>query len=245
MDYTEPSGGFTLGFDFGSGSTVATFDLIANAAFRTYENDNKPGVFGTWGLAFPNAPTTPPGTLPVAQSWTIAAPEISDLRIGANPTFLYSTDLGKQLSIGVKMNVGISYSTVTITQDLDDSGNAATVNREGSETALRIVPELGAGVSFRLMPNRFAVHAGFGIELFSYLEKVITTKQTITGTGSLLPAGTTEGTVTEKTMGLPGAQFAAGFTLNFTAATAMDILAISKNLDVDETRLTVFFTLKK
>jgi hypothetical protein len=239
LDFTEPSFGFTLGFDFGNGSTtVAEFDIVADAAIRSYNNNEKDGVYGAWSLD-----NTALGPI-WAQDWSITAPDIFDLRITASPAFVYQSDLSEQLSIGFKVNVGAGYSMLTVTQELAEIGGTNSVTQETSETTLRIVPELGAGASFRLLPNRFAVHAGFGIELFSYEQIDSEIKQTISGAFAGT-AGAYESKVTEKTMGLPNARFAAGFTLNFTANAAMDLLAISKNLDIDETKLTVLFTLKK
>jgi hypothetical protein len=238
LDFAEPSFGFTLGFDFGSGSTTAEFDLAADAAIRFYKNNDEDGVSGLWSIVDPaNTSGYTDQT-----SWAIKAPDIFDLRIAGSPSFTYSADLSEQFTLGIKFAVGINYNILTVTQSLAQTGGLnSSIDRETSDTTLSIAPEVGAGISFRLLPERFALHAGFGVELFSYRQ----IKSEITQTGTSAFAGLDpEITITDKLMGLPTASFAAGFTLNFTAATALDLLAVSKNMDIDETKLTVLLSLK-
>ncbi|MDR2517628.1 MAG: hypothetical protein LBC88_09655 [Spirochaetaceae bacterium] len=256
LDYTEPSGGITLGFDFGNGTTTrAEFDIIADGGLRMYKNNDEDGVTGAWGLrdgTSTTGPFFPPETgtntytpVQTLQYWGITASDVFDLRLVANPTFIYSADLNEQFSMGVKFNVGGGYNMLTVEQELLESqGSDSITSYSGSSTTLAITPELGAGVSFRLLPNRFAVHAGFGVQLFSYRETKTEIERTLTGSLFTTP-GTETSTVTARIMGLPNARFAAGFTLNFTAAAAMDLLAVSKNLNIDETKLTVLFTIKR
>jgi hypothetical protein len=226
MDFTEPSAGFTLGFDFGNGdSTLAELDIAVDGAIRFYNNNDKAGVTGSWSRIGTSSGSS------INDVYELSAPDIFDLRINGGPSFIYRTDLRPRITFGLKFAVPVTFSMLSVEQNYT---GAASDSFTSSDTALSIAPQAGAGIVIRFLPERFSVQGGLGIELFSWSEN----KTDRTGSG-----GNT--LVTRKLTGLPSASIAAGFTFNFTAAVAADFLAVSKNLDIDETTLTLLFTIKK
>jgi hypothetical protein len=106
------------------------------------------------------------------------------------------------------------------------------------DSRLSVTPELGIGTRFTLWPDHFSMHAGFGIDLFSYNETVSTRIRTIGGVD-------TETTDTLKILDLPATKITAGLTLNLTTDMALDLLAITSGLDIDATKLTILLTFNK
>jgi hypothetical protein len=237
QDYMEPFGGLTLGFDFGGGgATRAEFDLIADVAMRLYNTNTEDGVVANWTM-------TPRSDPSLITFWQNKAPDISDLRITANPTFIYSAPVSDMLTIGAKVNVGVGYGMMSIEQTVTDFGDD-TFNKdtEGTphpysteDTNFSIKPELGFGATFNMLPDHFAMHAGFGILLFSYEETV---------SKSTPPDGDPTETTT-KLMGLPSIKFAVGFSLNFTENVALELLAAQSGTTIDGTKITALFSFRK
>jgi hypothetical protein len=241
-DFTEPSGGFTLGFGFGLGRNIrADVDLVGNAAFRIYKSNEQDGVMSTWEITDPvAAPQDPKYT-------DVTAPEIFDFRISGNPVFALTNDVSDRLTIGAKFSLAIGYDIFTISQSV----NNFTFDEDGkknndpvstavkiSDSYLSITPELGIGAKFMLWPDHFSMYAGFGIELFSYSNTVSARTTTLDGVD-------TEVTNTLRILELPATKITAGLTLNFTRDMTLDVLAITSGLDIDATKLTILLTLKK
>jgi hypothetical protein len=237
QDFTEPSGGLTLGFEFGlGGNTRAEFDLIGDAAYRIYRSNEKDGIMTTWKIT--DAVVTPP----ISTNTEVTAPEIFDLRILGNPVFGLTSDVSDRLTIGARINLAIGYDIFTISQslnDIDESGNKTPVSAvKISDSRLSVTPEMGIGTRFTLWPDHFSMHAGFGIDLFSYSETISARITTIDGVD-------TETTDTLKVLDLPTTKITAGLTLNLTTDMALDLLAITSGLDIDATKLTILLTLTK
>jgi hypothetical protein len=239
INFYEPSAGFTLGFDFANSETAsAELILDGDLAFRLYRAQDDPdSLRSNWwaGLTatYPTFPTPtnpgPPVTpLPPTVGYDVTIP--TDLRISSAPRFVYAGDLSRRLSLGVKLEIGTGFEILTIEQDEVVSGTAYT----SSITGFSISPDFSIGASFHLIPDHFSLHAGLGLMLFSYRE--ISTETEI--------AGTADPKKTEKTMELPSARFAAGLTLNFTEAVAMDLMAITSGISVDATKFTLLLTVK-
>jgi hypothetical protein len=241
-DFTEPSGGFTLGFEFGVGNNVrAEFDLIGDAAYRIYKSNEQEGILTTWKIT-DNLSGTPAQT-----NTDVVAPEIFDLRISGNPVFGFTNDISERLTIGARISLAIEYDIFTIIQSLSnftiDAGGAKVITPvsdiEIGDSRFSITPELGLGTRFTLWPDHFSMHAGFGIELFSFSETKSVRTETKIGSGS------TEATDTLRVLDLPTTKITAGLTLNLTTDLALDLLAITSGLDVDATKLTILLTLKR
>jgi hypothetical protein len=242
QDFTEPSGGFTLGFEFGLGrNTRMEIDLIGDMIYRTYRSNEQDGIMTAWKIM--NTVATPP----VSENTDVTAPEIFDLRISGNPVFALRSDVSDKLTIGAKISLAVGYDVFTISQSLNsittdpDTGekiNTPVLTVKISDSRLSIIPELGIGTRFTLWPDHFSMHAGFGIDLFSYNETTSNRVKTIGGVDA-------ETTNTLKILELPATKITAGLTLNLTADMALDLLAITSGMDIDATKLTILLTLNK
>jgi hypothetical protein len=117
-----------------------------------------------------------------------------------------------------------------------------TVTEEwtSSDTVFSVSPNLGLGVSYKLIPDHFAIHAGLGIVLFSYREvkTEYTQKNQFSGVS-------VDNTTTVKDMYLPSTKLGAGLTLNFTETVAIDLMAIMSGLSFDSTKITALVTVKQ
>ncbi|MDR2052851.1 MAG: hypothetical protein LBP80_05495 [Treponema sp.] len=243
QDFTEPSAGFTLGFGFAVGkNTRAEIDLIGDAAYRMYKSNERDGILTTWGITDTNSSTTP-----VTTNTDITAPEIFDLRISGSPVFALTKNVSDMLTIGGKLDVAIGYDIFTISQSVNEftidaiTGDKSLIPVSDvtiSDSRLSITPKLGIGTKFTLWPDHFTMYAGFGIDIFSYSEIISAHTTTIGGVD-------TEITNTLRTVDLPTTKITAGLTLNLTPNTALDLLAITSGLDIDETKLTILLTFNK
>ncbi|MDR1352758.1 MAG: hypothetical protein LBK05_05685 [Treponema sp.] len=241
-DFTEPSGGFTLGFEFGLGeNTRAEFDLIGDMAYRIYRSNEQDGVSTVWKIT-----DNPNSSTPAERNTNIAAPEIFDLRISGNPVFAFTNDISNRLTIGAKINLLIGYNIFTIAQSRSNSVIAdgeelitPVSETEIGDTRFSITPTLSLGTSFTLWPDHFSMHAGFGINLFSFSETKLVHTETKAGGPSV------ETTDTVRVLDLPTTSITAGLTLNLTTDLALDLLAITSGLDVDATKLTILLTFKR
>ncbi|MDR1024956.1 MAG: hypothetical protein LBL56_04455, partial [Treponema sp.] len=111
----------------------------------------------------------------------------------------------------------------------------STTDYSSSTTSLAVNPDFSIGASFRLIPNHFSLYAGLGLTLFSFRELTVQGESA----GVAVPKTTT------RTVDLPSARFASGLTLNFTEAVAMDLMTISSGISADNTKFTLFFTVKR
>jgi hypothetical protein len=238
INFYEPSVGFTLGFDFAN-SEKASAELILDAdlAFRLYRASDDPDYArslwysGATSGGFPEFPIDPAASLaptPV-RNYKVTIP--TDLRITGAPRFAYSGDVSQRLTLGVKLEMGIGFDTLTIEQT--DSVNPS--EHSSSITDFSIAPDFSIGASFHLIPDHFSLHAGLGLMLFSF--RKVTTESEVNGSS--------DPEVTQKTMSLPSARFAAGLTLNLTEAVAIDLMAVTSGISIDATKFTLLLTAKK
>jgi hypothetical protein len=235
INYYEPSAGFSLGFDFAnSESASAELILDADASYRLYrtQSDADP-ISSVWYTGdtlsdpFPTFTDTDPsylyGMVP-DETFNVTIP--LDLRIVSAPRFVYTGDISPKLTLGVKVEVGAGFDMLNITQEDSSSGNY-----EFTITRLSIAPDFSIGASFHLIPDHFSLHAGLGLKLFSFQQTK--TEDVVSGDEE-----------TKKVIELPSARFAAGLTLNFTEAVAMDLMAVSSGLSVDTTKFTLLLAIK-
>ncbi|MDR3334515.1 MAG: hypothetical protein LBT13_06475 [Treponema sp.] len=225
-DYVEPSGGISLGFDFSKSDRMRSeFSLGYNAAYRMY-NNNDAAITDLSELVFT---TVPPDNGIIKNDRTIT--ELFDLRNHIAAAFLFSSELNTRLSIGVKGGVDIDYNIMNKTDTT--TGGAETAVGESTITTFAINPELDVGVSFRFIPEHFAMHAGLGILLYAYDE-----------TTTLLTVGDDTTKQVERNLSMPTLRFGTGLTFNFNVNTAVDVLLISSGLDMDATKFTLLFSMK-
>jgi hypothetical protein len=233
INYNEPSAGITLGFDFAK-SDHASAELIldADAAYRLYrkQGDTDP-VRSIWyydATPTPSFPLVPPSD----EQYDVTIP--MDLRITGSPRFVYTGELSPKFTLGVKVEAGIGYDILSISQE--DSSSADLVDKI---TRLTITPDLAIGASFHLIPGHFSLHTGIGLNLFSYQETKTEYSGSLAGTLTLEPEQTV------KVIELPSARFAAGLSLNLTEALAVDLMAVTSGLSMDATKFTLLLTVKK
>jgi hypothetical protein len=234
LDYMEPSGGLSLGLDFGNSEHIrAEMILSGDIAFRLYNTNDNDGGWVNYKLADHTLSPTPGSS-----ETEFLAPDIFDLRLSGAPSFVFSGDLTPKFTLGFKAKVDFGFNLLEITQTENTvtyPGGIKTYTPGPeyvtSDTVFSVTPDFGLGVSYKLIPDHFALHAGLGIVLFSYRE----VKTEIDG-------GATR---TVKDMYLPSTKLAAGLTLNFTETVAIDLMAIMSGLTFDSTKITALVTVKQ
>jgi hypothetical protein len=164
-----------------------------------------------------------------------------------SPYFLYTGDVGERFTIGVKVLADIQINDYYITPD---SGTQLYGDFETHEMEIYVRPELNFGGTFNILPDRFALHAGFGLNLHTFNIKTSENKSLDQDNSSF-------------TETLPSTRFAVGFTVNLTKAVTVDMLLITsgkfdfnnnpdynnisalKKAVKDNDKFTLFLTMKK
>jgi hypothetical protein len=127
------------------------------------------------------------------------------------PYFLYTGSIGDRGKFGVKLLADIRFNEYYLTPD---SGLQAYGDYETHAKEVYVMPELDFGGTFALLPNRLALHAGFGLNLFTFNIRESENKS----------LDKTESSLEEV---LPSTRFAVGFTVNLNANTTIDMLLIT------------------
>jgi hypothetical protein len=127
------------------------------------------------------------------------------------PYFLYSGGIGDRIKFGIKLLADIRFNEYYLTPD---SGLQAYGDYETHAKEIYVKPELDFGGTFSLLPNRFALHAGFGLNLYTFNINESENKSLGENNSSL-----------EET--LPSTRFAVGFTVNLNSNTTIDMLLIT------------------
>jgi hypothetical protein len=127
------------------------------------------------------------------------------------PYFLYTGTFGERVKIGVKVLADVRINEYYMTPDsgLQLYGDYET---HAQETYIR--PELNFGGTFNILPERFALHAGFGLNLHTFNISKSENKSLDEDNSSLEEI-------------LPSTRFAVGFTVNLTANITIDMLLIT------------------
>jgi hypothetical protein len=128
-----------------------------------------------------------------------------------SPYILYTGSMGDKGKIGVKLLADVSINESSRTPD---SGNQVYGDYETHEREIYVKPELDFGGTFAILPNRFALHAGFGLNLYTFIISEGENKSKDESFSSLVEA-------------LPSSRFAVGFTVNLDANTTIDMLLIT------------------
>ncbi|MDR1232519.1 MAG: hypothetical protein LBK61_14090 [Spirochaetaceae bacterium] len=127
------------------------------------------------------------------------------------PYALYSGAVGERGKIGVKLLADIRFNEYYLTPD---SLNQAYGDYETHAKETYVKPELDFGGTFTILPDRFALHAGFGLNLYTFNISDSQNKS----------LGQDDSSIEET---LPSTRFAVGFTVNLNANTTIDMLLIT------------------
>jgi hypothetical protein len=127
------------------------------------------------------------------------------------PYFLYTGNIGERGKFGAKLLADIRFNEYYLTPD---SGLQAYGDHETHTKEIYVKPELDFGVTFSLLPDRFALHGGFGLNLFTFNISESEDKSTSENVSSMKEI-------------LPSTRFAVGFTVNLNANTTIDMLLIT------------------
>jgi hypothetical protein len=127
------------------------------------------------------------------------------------PYFLYTGKIGERGKFGAKLLADIRFNEYFLTPD---SGFQVYGDFETHTKEIYVKPELDFGATFALLPDRFALHGGFGLNLFTFRIKDSENKS----------SGKDESSMEEI---LPSTRFALGFTVNLNANTTIDMLLIT------------------
>ena len=127
------------------------------------------------------------------------------------PYILYSGTINERVKFGIKLLADVRFNEYFLTpgSGLHSYGDYETHARE-----VYVKPELDFGGTFALLPDRFALHAGFGLNLYTFNIRD-SENETM---------GETESSLKEI---LPSTRFAVGFTVNLNANTTIDMLLIT------------------
>jgi hypothetical protein len=164
------------------------------------------------------------------------------------PYFLYTGNIGENFKIGVKVLADIRINSYSLTPE---SGSETKYgDYETTATEIYVRPELDFGGTFAILPDRFALHAGFGLNLHTFNISTEENKSLDQDNSSLEEI-------------LPSTRFAVGFTVNLTKAVTIDMLLITSGKfdfkddpdynDIsalrkavkDNDKFTLFLTMKK
>lgn len=127
------------------------------------------------------------------------------------PYVLYSGAVGERVKIGVKLLADIRFNEYYLTPD---SGIQAYGDYETHAKEIYVKPELDFGGTFALLPDRFSLHAGFGLNLYTFNISDSENRSLGQDNSSI-----------EET--LPSTRFAVGFTVNLNENTTIDMLLIT------------------
>jgi hypothetical protein len=237
INFMEPSGGLTVDVEIAvSDATSISFGLEGGGAFRLY-----PGADDPDALEFLSDDTTTPtgkplgfdltgvGTATGVGGMTGNAGTIPlDLRASGGLSFGFSSDISERFTLAGKFQLLGTFNW------LKAESETAGVTVSATTLAISGAPDLALGASFHLIPDHFSLHAGIGVELFSFGYATADTD----------PAPTNGKNVTTN-FGLPSARFGGGLTVNLTQAVALDAMAFSSGLDLEGTTFNLLLTVKK
>ncbi|MDR1257432.1 MAG: hypothetical protein LBJ86_06765 [Spirochaetaceae bacterium] len=128
------------------------------------------------------------------------------------PYFLYTGSIGERFKVGIKVLADVRINDYYMTPE---GGVQVYGDYETYEQEIYVRPELNFGGTFTILPDRFALHAGFGLNLHTFNIKTAENKS--------LP-DKDESSLVET---LPSTRFAVGFTVNLTKTVTIDMLLIT------------------
>jgi hypothetical protein len=245
--YTEMTIGGDLGFALRSGSSEFSFgsglylkqrlekpfEFGTSATITHYVSDLDADGDGMMGPYYTDPNATPPATSTDPHKATIES-SYTNTQFQLTPYFNYTGAFGDRLTFGFKILADIRFNDSETTPDappanygqaavLDATG--ALVEQEGDygdyeKTAHEVYmkPEIDFGISWALMPQRFMIHAGFGLNLFTF--------NTATFENKTNPNEKEQFQEVFEEI-LPSSRFALGLTVNLTANLSVEMLLIT------------------
>jgi hypothetical protein len=238
INFWEPSAGLSLGVEVAlSDTTSIEFGLEGDAAYRMYREPGDPDqIVSSYKTGTGAVPTSPLDYSSVTGPAVLIVDDLTipiDLRATGAPSFAFTSDIGERLTLGAKIAVDGGFDFL-ITENENGPNKLIT-----TVMAISVAPDVALGASFHLIPDHFSLHAGIGLQLFSYSHITTNVDTEVAGTTTSAPK------VTATSLGLPSARFGGGLTVNFTQAVALDAMAFSSGLDFDSTLFNLLLTIKK
>jgi hypothetical protein len=231
-DFLEPSAGVSLGFEFGqSPSLQSELNFDYDLAFRIYSNNKKDVVIETIDTNLLDQTEAKQSKSQKEQT------EITKFYLTNHivPSFRLRSDIGR-FTIGLTFGIDLD---LNIFKDSAQTTNLAALPAEEfqdpveSNTQLfSVLPKLGLGLTFKLLPDHFYVNMGIGINVLKY--EVIT----VVSPDPEDPAK--QQTTGSKTLTLPSTNLGAGLTFYFTKNIAADVLIMTSGLGADMSDLLNF-----
>jgi hypothetical protein len=174
-----------------------TYDIAFGLYGRDYDtasgSDSVTGIVN--GYTYTGRTVTAASTTDVKSS-SITAAELSAIQQTITPSFWYANDLSETVSVGLGYELGLSFGhetshtkrTVTNIETVNyNNGNpwrrttTVTVtdgpsgNNNTETTTFGIESALSAGISWKLVPDKFTVNTGLSITLPSYESETVLT----------------------------------------------------------------------
>jgi hypothetical protein len=258
VNFLEPSAGLGIAVELALSDTSSMeFALEGEGALRIYPAAGESGSIDSFrerGEAtdsstggYPKLPLFPDSTggyirpdgtiIPRTSIETVSLEGIdvtipTDLRFSGAPSFSFTGDITERLTMGLSAAINGGFGLQTIEAKVGDiKAFSATA------VSIDIAPDLALGASFHLIPDHFSLHAGLGLELFSFGVSTIEAESKVWGVSDK---------TTETRFGMPSARFGGVLTINLTKSVALDAMAFSSGLDsFDATKFNLLLTIKK
>jgi hypothetical protein len=232
FNFMEPSGGLTLDVKAAISDTASVdFGLEWGGAFRLYPDASDPDslVFlkEESASAFSSPIDFPFGVNAAGFGGFIEGTIPLDIRSSGALKFGFTSDISEHFTLAGKFRLLGAFNK----GKLDVKLRGTTVSAETMRN-ISGAPDLALGASVHLIPGRFSLHGGIGVQLFSY-------------SYSTLKVDSAPSAETVTTFDLPSVRLGGGLTLNLTEAAALDIMAFSSGLNLESTVLNLLFRVKK
>jgi hypothetical protein len=235
-DFMEPSAGLSLGFDFTQDPRIQTeFSLDYDMAFRLYSNNKKAVVFETVDT---NLLGQTAGTKSQSQQENT---EITKFYLTNRivPTFKFRSDMGERLTIGLTLGINVDFN---IFKDSAVTSNPKTPDEQSSDPVenntqlFSVLPKVGLGLSFKLIPEHFFINMGIGINVLKYEDR--TSVATDPDPEDIKKQR--QKTTASKTLTLPSTNLGLGLTFYFNKNIAADMLIMTSGLGTNVSDLLKF-----
>ncbi|MDR3115578.1 MAG: hypothetical protein LBU25_08660 [Treponema sp.] len=236
-DFLEPSAGLSLGFDFTQDPSIQTeLALDYDMAFRLYSNNKKAAMFETTYKELLNQKDQ---SQSLAES---AMTEITKFYLTNHlvPSFRLRSDMGERLTMGLTVGINIDFNifkdSAVTTYSPGTSSELIVDPVEYNTQLLSVLPKLGLGLSFKLIPEHFLVNVGIGINVLKYEERTVVSPDPDLEN----PETQRQKTMVSKTLTLPSTNLGTGLTFYFNKNTAADMLIMASGLGADASDLLKF-----
>jgi hypothetical protein len=231
-DFLEPSAGLSLGFDFTQDPRIQTeLSLDYDMAFRLYSNNKKSVLFETVDTNLLDQKT------PTDSESRQEHKEITKFYLTNHivPAFRFRGDMGDRITVGLTFGINVDFnifkdSALTTNPETPDEENSDPV--ENNIQLFSVLPKLGLGLTFKLIPEHFFVNMGIGINVLKYEDR--------TEVAPDPEDSAKQKTTASKTLTLPSTNLGAGLTFYFNRNIAADLLIMVSGLGADVSDLLKF-----